>query len=409
MKEKRNSFTLIELLVVIAIIGILAGILIVSVSSAANSANDARRKADINQLVKAVTIIKTEDGSLPAETNANCKLGSPTSAENCSGIQARLATNGATISRDPVTEEYYTYNRVSAEEFTIKGVMSDSNVYTYNSAGSNYYVNSVSPCVSSGVLICTESTSGSYTINKLTLSSNTTTSISWIAPMGVNSVEYLVVAGGGGGGSTATNTYGAGGGGAGGMRAASGLSVTPGNTYTITVGAGGASMTNGSDSSFGSIVAVGGGHGGKGNAAPYGGTSGGSGGGSSYNLAVGAGTAGQGNAGGTGSYGGDYARGGSGGGAGAAGSNTVAGVGLQSSITGTATYYAGGGSGGGRANNYPSGLLVVSGALGGGGNGSQSGVGGAGTNGLGGGGGGAGNGAGGTGGSGVVILKYLTP
>ncbi|OQB09418.1 MAG: hypothetical protein BWY21_00787 [Parcubacteria group bacterium ADurb.Bin216] len=39
-----QAFTLIELLVVIAIIGILAGIIVVSMGSAQGSADDARRK-----------------------------------------------------------------------------------------------------------------------------------------------------------------------------------------------------------------------------------------------------------------------------------------------------------------------------------------------------------------------------
>ena len=67
-----------------------------------------------------------------------------------------------------------------------------------------------------------------------------TSSTSWIAPEGVTEVEYLVVAGGaGGGGDTG------GGGGAGGYRTGTGLSVTAGTTYTITVGAGGNGATSG--------------------------------------------------------------------------------------------------------------------------------------------------------------------
>ncbi|MCK9578246.1 prepilin-type N-terminal cleavage/methylation domain-containing protein [bacterium] len=135
---KKKSFTLIELLIVIAIIGILAGILIVSMTSATNSANDARRKADINQLVNAITIIKTTDGVLPTETNANCKLGSTNSSENCSGIQAKLTTQGIAIPKDPVSENYYIYNRVSGDDFTISASMSDASTYTYNSANFNY-------------------------------------------------------------------------------------------------------------------------------------------------------------------------------------------------------------------------------------------------------------------------------
>jgi len=54
MRNCRKSFTLIELLVVIAIIGILAGILIVSMSNAINSANDAKRKLDISNLYSSI-------------------------------------------------------------------------------------------------------------------------------------------------------------------------------------------------------------------------------------------------------------------------------------------------------------------------------------------------------------------
>ncbi|MCK9578312.1 DUF2341 domain-containing protein [bacterium] len=136
--EQIKSFTLIELLIVIAIIGILTGILIVSMTSATNSANDARRKADINQLVKAITIIKTTDGSLPTETNANCKLGSTNSSENCSGIEAKLTAQGIAIPKDPVSGNYYIYNRVSADDFTISASMSDNSNYSYSSASSKY-------------------------------------------------------------------------------------------------------------------------------------------------------------------------------------------------------------------------------------------------------------------------------
>src|SRR5210317_1788108 len=69
-------------------------------------------------------------------------------------------------------------------------------------------------------------------------------------------VEYLVIAGGAGGGSTV-----GGGGGAGGYRTATGFPVSEG-AHTVTVGAGGAQDTSGSDSVFSTITSTGGGKGG---------------------------------------------------------------------------------------------------------------------------------------------------
>jgi hypothetical protein len=74
----------------------------------------------------------------------------------------------------------------------------------------------------------------------------TTTNL-WTVPVGVTSVEALVVAGGGSGGDT-------GGGGAGGLIYSSALAVTPGSTYTIGVGGGG---RYGPYSGFGSGIGTG--------------------------------------------------------------------------------------------------------------------------------------------------------
>jgi hypothetical protein len=233
--------------------------------------------------------------------------------------------------------------------------------------------------------------------------------ISWSITSASFGIDYLVVAGGGAGGSNVDYSNGGGGGGAGGMLQATGYTVDPGTTYTITIGAGGVSNLNsggtsggGTNSSFATITATGGGGGG--NRAGGAGGSGGSGGGRAPNSssAGGTGIAGQGNNGGAGS-GGGY--GGGGGGAGQAGNaggigspGSNGGNGLQSSITGTATYYAGGGGGAGKTS---------AGGLGGGGaGGTGAGTGGTNTGGGGGGRGGSGEPRlGATGGSGVVILS----
>ncbi|MEI6604472.1 MAG: Ig-like domain-containing protein, partial [Verrucomicrobiota bacterium] len=89
-------------------------------------------------------------------------------------------------------------------------------------------------------------TVGSQAPTVVTFSKPGTTT--WTAPDGVTAIKLLVVAGGGGGGGSGTNGGACGGGGAGGLKyygsetpaVANSFTVTPGQTYNITVGAGGA-------------------------------------------------------------------------------------------------------------------------------------------------------------------------
>ena len=239
----------------------------------------------------------------------------------------------------------------------------------------------------------------------------------------ISNVEYLVIGGGGGGGNER-----AGGGGAGGYLTSS-INVQA-ISYTVTVGAGGASGQNGSQSIFGNITASGGGKGGNNQ---VNGSSGGSGGGGGGNWQVGAGmsggtgTAGQGNNGGNGSgvTGSWTSAGGGGGGAGGAGSNAPSseaggngGNGLSSLITGTAVTRAGGGGGGVEGFQVSQNRQKGLGGSGGGGDGaggccgSQTpAVAGAANTGSGGGGGDytQNSSQGAAGGSGVVIVRYPMP
>ena len=220
-------------------------------------------------------------------------------------------------------------------------------------------------------------------------------------------LELLVVAGGGGGGST----RGGGGGGGGGLVHVMNYGIDQ-TSYVVMVGYGGGAATNGGNSSFDTIVAIGGGAG-RPSAMPNGGC----GGGASHDTndgPAGTGSGGQGNAGGSVGYnsGSNIFTGAGGGGAGGAGGNgTVSaggggGPGLASSISGALLYYASGG-GGGDEETGSDGLSPGMGGNGGGGNGGLNAIGSDGVDGTGGGGGGGGNFlAGGRGGDGVVIISY---
>ncbi|MBI3305950.1 type II secretion system protein [Candidatus Nomurabacteria bacterium] len=64
--KNKKGFTLIELLVVVAIIGLLASVVLTSLSSARAKGRDARRLEDINQIRTALEIYAVTYSSYPA-------------------------------------------------------------------------------------------------------------------------------------------------------------------------------------------------------------------------------------------------------------------------------------------------------------------------------------------------------
>jgi len=214
--------------------------------------------------------------------------------------------------------------------------------------------------------------SGDWKIHTYTTVGNSTFVVTSIGD-GSQSIEYLVIAGGGGAGNAGTGTWGAGytgapGGGAGGYRCSvvgeysggtsdattSGTTspaesvITPAvQSYTVTVGGGGGTGTNGDDSVFGSITSIGGGCG-----SAAGGSGGGGGTGNTNSGGGGAGTPYQGYDGGDGDS--SYTEKGGGSGAGGQGlsgftpynqcqDNYYGGDGRASSITGSSVKRAYGG------------------------------------------------------------------
>ena len=110
---------------------------------------------------------------------------------------------------------------------------------------------------SSGLTSACSAASNSITAVVVTCATFTTAgTFSWVAPAGVTSVAAVVV-GGGAGGKTDR------GGGGGGLAWRNSISVTPGSSYTVVVGVGGANAAtgcagNGGQSSFGGATANGG-------------------------------------------------------------------------------------------------------------------------------------------------------
>lgn len=285
---------------------------------------------------------------------------------------------------------------------------------------------------STGAILLSTGSNQANTISKVERFTTVGTT-TWTCPVGVNTIEVLVVAGGGGGGANH-----AGGGGGGGVVYNANYGVIPGTAYTIVVGAGGAGSTGysttragwGGNTQFNDLIAKGGGPGGNrqdsGTASLQYGYDGGCGGGAGglgadatpRLWAGGRGVPGQGYNGGRGTF----HAGGGGGGAGAPGldgrtidggaANTFpgnGGDGYPCAITGTLQYYGGGGGGGGLISGPNGGR----GGLGGGGSGGgySANADEAGVNGLGGGGGGGDGGGnpGSNGGSGTVIIRYIDP
>lgn len=111
--SRRSGFTLIELLTVIAIIGILAGIIIPTVSGVRNSAKKAKTKAQFSQWSAGFTLFKQEYGFYPTGVVTSNKINGEAFIGALSGRNAAgtvLATGSANLAGNRKRVAFYSFS-----------------------------------------------------------------------------------------------------------------------------------------------------------------------------------------------------------------------------------------------------------------------------------------------------------
>ncbi len=98
---KKQSFTLIELLVVLAIITLLISVIVVSTGPSREKAKDARRQADIREIMNAMGMCYSDDGQYPdIAVDASSMV---TNTSIASGVKTYLSP----FPKDPNGVNYY--------------------------------------------------------------------------------------------------------------------------------------------------------------------------------------------------------------------------------------------------------------------------------------------------------------
>lgn len=127
------GFTLIELLVVIAIIGLLASIVMASLSTVRAKARDARRIEDVDQLRKALTIYSSNVESYPIAT-------ATTTLTATSTVGAALIAGEAmsTMPRDPSVYQYSYVSDSTGSTYNINFCLETNTIRNFSQGCNNY-------------------------------------------------------------------------------------------------------------------------------------------------------------------------------------------------------------------------------------------------------------------------------
>jgi prepilin-type N-terminal cleavage/methylation domain-containing protein len=109
--HKKSGFTLIELLVVVAIIGILATVVLSSLSSARERARDARRLSDMKTIYTALVQYDLDNGFVANVASYGENIGSNSDQSNIGGFLTFLVDDGylPVPVVDPINDDTYFY------------------------------------------------------------------------------------------------------------------------------------------------------------------------------------------------------------------------------------------------------------------------------------------------------------
>ena len=132
--KNKKAFTLIELLVVIAIVGILSGLIVVSMNGSVDSANDAKRKSNLDAIRKALVVYGTLNGMIYPIQPTPCTIGGGTTP--CSTLASNLSELLPSLPTDPVSGNYYTYvSDSTGYNYVLSGNLSSSTLSYSNNGG----------------------------------------------------------------------------------------------------------------------------------------------------------------------------------------------------------------------------------------------------------------------------------
>lgn len=147
---KTKGFTLIELLVVIAIIGILSGLIIVSMGSATKSAKDARIKEEMHQLAQQASIYLNTTGYATIYGTAGSGVQGAAGA-NFSGVGDGLTLYNDIVSA-PTGGTSFTLN-IAAGVYCMSVALNAGGYYCTDSTG-KIVQSSTTNCATGSVTAC---------------------------------------------------------------------------------------------------------------------------------------------------------------------------------------------------------------------------------------------------------------